>query len=144
MSQTDTNDRWPYGTPFGDLLREAMAETGLSYRKLAERAVDPKTNTKVGHTTLFRIAHDEPIHMLPGVAGAVWKAIGGDERQVRLAAAMQYCGAVAGDPLGASNDQASVVVVHAPGMGAADMPKVEVLLRRYAAGDLPGELTDGA
>jgi hypothetical protein len=141
VSQTDT-ERWPYGTPFGDLLRAARAETGLSYRKLAERAVDPRTNAKVGHTTLYRIAHDEPIHMLPGVAGAVWKAIGGDEREVRLAAAMQYCGAVADDPLGMGDDETTVVVVHAPGMGRQDMSKVENLLRRYAAGDLPRELTE--
>ncbi|WP_075662808.1 hypothetical protein [Streptomyces acidiscabies] len=142
MSQTDTGERWPYGTPFGDLLRAAKADTGLSYRKLAERAVDPRTKTKVGYTTLYRIARDEPVHMLPGVAGAVWQAIGGDEREVRLAAAMQYCGAVAGDPLGASDGEATVVVVHAPGMGRQDLPRVEALLRKYAAGDLPRELTD--
>ncbi|MEU3613147.1 hypothetical protein ABZ725_12680 [Streptomyces sp. NPDC006872] len=142
MSQTDTEERWPYGTPFGDLLRAAKADTGLSYRKLAERAVDPKTKTRVGYTTLHRIARDEPVHMLPGVAGAVWRAIGGDEREVRLAAAMQYCGAVAGDPLGASHVEATVVVVHAPGMGRQDLPRVETLLRKYAAGDLPRELTD--
>lgn len=141
VSQTDTV-RWPYGTPFGDLLRAAKDETGLSYRRLAELAVDPKTQTKVGYTTLHRIAHDQPIMMFPGVAGAVWKAIGGNEREVRLAAAMQYCGAVAGDPLGASGDEATVVVVHAPGMGRKDMPKVESLLRKYAAGELPRELTE--
>ncbi|WP_405973342.1 hypothetical protein OG496_31535 [Streptomyces sp. NBC_00988] len=144
MSQTDTDERWPYGTPFGDLVRTAKEETGLSYRKLAERAVDPATQTRVGYSTLHRIAHDQPIHMLPGVAGAISRAIGGDERRVRLAAAMQYCGAVAGDPLGASGDEATVVVVHAPGMGARDMPRVEALLKRYAAGDPPPELTDDA
>jgi hypothetical protein len=140
--ETDMEERWPFGTPFGDLLRAARAETGLSYRELEERAVDPRTQKKVGYTTLHRIAHDEPIKVSPWLVTAIWRAVGGEERTVRLAAAMQYCGAVADDPIGASGDEATVVVVHAPGMARRDLPKVETLLRRYAAGDVPRELTE--
>lgn len=142
VSETGT----PYGTPFGDLLRAAN-KTGLSYRKLAERAVDPETGVQVGYTTLHRIAQDKLIMLEPGVVGAVAAAIMSavevSERDVRTAASQQYCGLVADDPFEASGDDATVVVVHAPGMKRADMPKVEQLLRRYAAGDLPPELSEG-
>lgn len=134
---------FPKGTPFGDLLRQCMKEQGLSYRRLAERAIDPETGAAVGHTTLHRIAHDKPIMVDPGVIGAVAAALGRPEREVRIAASQQYCGLVADDPFGASADETTVVVVHAPGMGREDMPKVEELLRRYAAGELPQELTEG-
>jgi hypothetical protein len=139
VSETGT----PYGTPFGDLLRAAKEEQGLSYRKLAERAVDPETGVAVGYTTLHRIAQDKPIMLEPGVVGAVAAAIGRPERDVRIAASQQYCGLVAGDPFQASDAETTVVVVHAPGMGRKDMPKVENLLRRYAAGELPRELIEG-
>ncbi|PSJ29804.1 hypothetical protein B7P34_04650 [Streptosporangium nondiastaticum] len=138
MSETGT----PYGTPFGDLLRAAKEETGLSYRKLAERAVDPTTGVMVGYTTLHRIAQDQSIHLEPGVVGAVAAAIGRSEREVRIAAAQQYCGLIADDPFGASTSEATVVVVHAPGTGRKDMPKVETLLRKWAAGELPRELAE--
>ncbi|CAL9296654.1 helix-turn-helix domain-containing protein [Streptomyces sp. SudanB25_2051] len=141
MSETGTPS-WPFGTPLGDLVREVMAETGLSYRKLAEKAVDPMTEERVGHTTIYRIAKDERVHVGPGMVGAMAKALGKPERQVRIAASQQYCGLVADDPFKASTDESTVVVVHAPGMGRQDMPKVENLLRRYAAGELPRELTD--
>ncbi|MGA5268004.1 helix-turn-helix domain-containing protein [Streptomyces lydicamycinicus] len=139
VSETGT----PYGTPFGDLLRAAKAETGLSYRKLAERAIDPITGVEVGYTTLHRIAQDKSIMLEPGVVGAVAAAIGKPERQVRIAASQQYCGLIADDVFEASNEDATVVVVHAPGMKREDMPKVEQLLRRYAAGELPEELSKG-
>jgi hypothetical protein len=96
----------------------------------------------VGYTTLHRIAQDKPIMLEPGVVGAVAAAIGRPEREVRVAASQQYCGLVADDPFEASDGEATVVVVHAPGMGRKDMPKVENLLRRYAAGELPRELTE--
>ncbi|MFI5686761.1 helix-turn-helix domain-containing protein [Streptomyces sp. NPDC051636] len=131
------------GTPFGDLLRQCKAETGLSYRELAKRAIDPETGTAVGYTTLHRIATDRPIMVFPGVIGAVAKALNRPEREVRIAASQQYCGLIAGDPFGASTDETTVVVAYAPGMGREDMPRVEELLRRYAAGELPQELTDG-
>ncbi|GAA1176189.1 MULTISPECIES: hypothetical protein [Streptomyces violaceusniger group] len=140
MSETDT----PYGTPFGDLLRAAN-DAGHSYRKLAESAVDPTTGVAVKYATLYRIARDEPIMLGPGVVGAVAAAIRSaidvDERDVRKAAAQQYCGLIADDPFNASDGETSVVVVHAPGMGRKDMPRVEELLRRYAAGELPPELS---
>ncbi|WP_407838486.1 hypothetical protein ACE1OC_22325 [Streptomyces sp. DSM 116496] len=142
MSEIDTPFRAPYGTPFGDLVRSAKDETGLSYRDLAKRAIDPITGVEVKYATLFRIAKDKPIMLEPGVIGAVAAAIGRPERDVRIAASQQYCGLVADDPFEMSNDETTVVVVHAPGMGRKDMPKVEALLRRYAAGDLPAELSN--
>ncbi|MEV0416019.1 helix-turn-helix transcriptional regulator [Streptomyces sp. NPDC050448] len=143
MPESDNPLRTPYGTPFGDLLRSAKEELGLSYRKLAERAIDPTTGEGVGYTTLHRIAANKSIMLSPGVVGAVAAAIGRPERDVRIAASQQYCGLVADDPFGMSNDETTVVVVHAPGMGRKDMPKVEALLRRYAAGEVPPELSEG-
>ncbi|MEU2179692.1 helix-turn-helix domain-containing protein [Streptomyces thermolilacinus] len=134
---------WPFGTPLGDLVREVREGRGISYRKLAEKAVDPKTEERVGYTTFHRIAQDQRIQIAPGVIGAIAQALGKPERDVRIAASQQYCGLVADDPFKASADESTVVVVHAPGMGRADMPRVENLLRRYAAGELPRELTDG-
>ncbi|QKW51705.1 helix-turn-helix domain-containing protein [Streptomyces buecherae] len=142
-SVSESGTPYAKGTPFGDLLRKRRAEQGLSYRALAQRAVDPESGTVVGYTTLHRIAQDKPIMVDPGVVGAVAAALDLPERDVRIAAAAQYCGLVADDPFDASADESTVVVVHAPGMGREDMPKVEALLRRYAAGELPDELTEG-
>ncbi|KAB7834044.1 helix-turn-helix domain-containing protein [Streptomyces mobaraensis] len=141
VSETGTG-KWPFGTPLGDLVRQVKDERGISYRKLAEKAVDPKTKERVGYTTFHRIANDERIQVSPGVLGAIAAALGKPDQEVRVAASHQYCGLIADNPFEASAGEATVVVVHAPGVGRKDMPKVENLLRRYAAGELPTELTE--
>ncbi|MFJ7208209.1 hypothetical protein ACIQWR_32370 [Streptomyces sp. NPDC098789] len=123
----------PYGTPFGDLVRTAKAEQGLTLRQLEARSRDPHTGHHVGLSTFHKIVHDQSIMIDPLVLGAVARAIGHPDRAVRIAAAQQYCGLVTGDPFGASDEETTVVVAHVPGLKATDMPKVEQLLTRWAA-----------
>ncbi|RLU85868.1 hypothetical protein CTZ27_26230 [Streptomyces griseocarneus] len=129
------------GTPFTDLVREA--QTGKTLRALAELAVDPVTKRAVAHSTLWRIAQGQSIKIEPAVVRAVAEAVGKPLREVQLAAAQQFIGLMAGDPLGASTAEAAVVVAHVPGMTASDMPRVQRLLSQWAAGDddsrVPGE-----
>ncbi|MFM9368095.1 hypothetical protein [Streptomyces sp. Da 82-17] len=125
------------GSPFGDLVREALQVPEVTLRSLADKAVDPETGEKVGHTTFWKISKDEPIKVSPPLVRAVAVALGKPAREVQVAAAQQYVGLIAGDPVGASGGDAVVAVVHAPGMTGADMPKVQALLRRLAAGELP-------
>ncbi|MEU5424007.1 hypothetical protein AB0H73_00125 [Streptomyces olivoreticuli] len=107
----------------------------MTYRKLAELAVDPKTGTQVGHSTIWRIAHEAPIKIDPAVVRAIAAAVGLPDREVQIAAAQEFVGLVATDAVGASTPGATVVVAHVPGMTAGDMPKVQEMLRNWAAGD---------
>ncbi|MEU7163119.1 hypothetical protein AB0A70_00465 [Streptomyces morookaense] len=64
-------------------------------------------------------------------------AIGMEVREVQIAAAQQYVGLMAGDPLGVSTPEAGVVIAHVPGMTPADMPKVQELLNHWASTSKP-------
>ncbi|MGW1762777.1 hypothetical protein ACWCQL_01570 [Streptomyces sp. NPDC002073] len=120
-------------TPFGDLVRAAR-DQGVSLRELEERSRDPETGAVVGYTTFHRIAHDKGVMLTPQLVGAVARAVGRPDREVRLAAAQQYLGLIVGDPLGASSEEASVLVVHVPGATAEDLPRVQTLLAGWATG----------
>ncbi|MET8627954.1 hypothetical protein ABZW30_30145 [Kitasatospora sp. NPDC004669] len=122
-------------TPFADMVREAAEPDGVTYRKLAERAIDPRTGQSLNHNALWKIANGDPIKISPWIVRAVAVAIDRDERDVQLAAAEQYIGLTAGDPFDATTPEAAVVVAHVPGLRKADMPRVEELLRRFASGD---------
>ncbi|MDT3395568.1 hypothetical protein RKE29_02700 [Streptomyces sp. B1866] len=126
---------WESGTPFGDLVREAVAES--TYRELAGKAIDPRTGYRTSHQTLWKIAHDEPVKINPPLVRAVAAAVRKPEHLAQIAAAQQYVGLVAGDPLGASTPEAAVVVAHVPGIKPEHMPLVHDLLKRWASGDAP-------
>ncbi|GLW53943.1 hypothetical protein [Kitasatospora phosalacinea] len=126
-------------TPFADLVRDAVAGEGMTYRLLAEKAIDPQTQQALTHNTLWKIAHGEAVKISPWIVRAVAAAVGKSEREVQLAAAEQYIGLVADDPFGASDEQAAVVVAHVPGLRRSDMPKVEELLRGWASGSVSGQ-----
>ncbi|MEY9944911.1 hypothetical protein [Kitasatospora sp. GAS1066B] len=121
-------------TPFADMVREAATGEGVTYRKLAEAAIDPQTRQALNHNALWKIANGEAVKIAPWIVRAIAAAIGRDVREVQAAAAEQYIGLTAGDPFGATTPEASVVVAHVPGLRPADMPKVEELLRNWASG----------
>ncbi|AGP56840.1 hypothetical protein M271_26850 [Streptomyces rapamycinicus NRRL 5491] len=139
---------WESGTPFADLVRDAAE--GTTYRKMAEHAVDPRTEYRASHQTLWKIGSGEAVKIQPRLVRAVAAAVaevdrgrkGGEAspvevwlRRVQIAAAQQYIGLMADDAIGASEADAAVVVAHVPGVTAADMPRVQELLRHWAAGD---------
>ncbi|WKK26844.1 hypothetical protein QZH56_15360 [Streptomyces olivoreticuli] len=123
---------WESGAPFGDLVRQATAD-GTTWRKLAERALDPKTDYKASHTTLWKIANEQQVKIHPALVRAVAAAVGRPEREVQIAAAQQFVGLMAGDPLDVSTPTVGVVVAHVPGMTPEDMPKVQELLTRWSS-----------
>ncbi|MEV5567589.1 hypothetical protein AB0L54_32750 [Streptomyces sp. NPDC052196] len=122
---------WESGAPFSDLVREALE--GASSRELADRAIDPTTGYRAAHNTLWKIGQGQNVKINPELVRAVAAAIRKPEREVQLAAAQQYVGLVAGDPLGASTPEATVVVAHVPGASAEDMPKLQELLKGWSA-----------
>ena len=121
------------GTPFADMVREALKAPGATTRKLAQRGVDPETGYQLRHTAVWKIAQGEPVRISPALVRAVAAATGRPEREAQIAAAQEYVGLVADDPLGVSTSEATVVVAHVPGVTAADMPKVQELLRQWAS-----------
>lgn len=123
------------GTPFADLVREALKPQGMTYRKLAERAVDPQDGHKVSYSTIWKVAEGQPIRIEKKVVRAFAAGLGLPVRTVQLAVAEEYVGLVADDPFRVSTPEATVVVAHVPGLKAGDMPKVEELLSRFASGN---------
>ncbi|MFF0293177.1 hypothetical protein ACFYST_08300 [Kitasatospora sp. NPDC004614] len=126
-------------TPFTDMVRDAVAGEGVTYRSLAEKAIDPQTKQALTHNVLWKIAHGESVKISPWIVRAVAAAVGRTEREVQIAAAEQYVGLVAGDPFGVSDERVGVVVAHVPGLRRSDMPKVEEMLRGWASGSVSGQ-----
>ncbi len=63
-------------TPFADLVRDALTSgEGVTYRSMAERAVDPETGHQVQHSTLWKIAKGEAVKITPAVVRAIAAAI---------------------------------------------------------------------
>ncbi|TGB14398.1 hypothetical protein [Streptomyces sp. MZ04] len=123
------------GTPFADLVREALKPKGMTYRKLAERSVDPQAGHKISPSTIWKVADGQPIRIEKKVVRAFAAGLGLPLRTVQLAVAEEYVGMVADDPFQASTPEATVVVAHVPGLTAGDMPKVGELLSRFASGN---------
>lgn len=121
------------GTPLADMVRDAA--DAQSYRQLADRAVDPRTGYRASHSTLWKIGHGEQVKISPQLVRAVAAAVGLPARDAQVAAAQQYIGLMAGDPIGASTSEATVVMAHVPGLTAGDMPRVQDLLTKWAAGE---------
>ncbi|MEV7777824.1 hypothetical protein [Kitasatospora sp. NPDC088351] len=120
-------------TPFADMVREAQAPEGMTWRKLAERATDPRTGQSLTHNVLWKIAQGDMVKIAPWMMRAIAAALGRPVREVQAAAAEQYIGLIADDPFDVSSADAAVVVAHVPGLRRADMPQVEALLRNWAA-----------
>ncbi|CAM5607667.1 hypothetical protein GCM10010329_17120 [Streptomyces spiroverticillatus] len=132
---------WESGAPFAELVQEALQ--GTTSRQLAQRAVDPVTGFQATHTTLWKIGQGQSVKIHPGLVRAVAAGIGKPEREVQLAAAQQYVGLVAGDPLGASTAETTVVVAHVPGSGPKDMTKLQELLKTWAVDGKEGTPSTG-
>lgn len=124
---------WESGSPLADLVREAAQNT--TYRDLAERAIDRITGFQTDHQMLWKIANGKPVKINPALVRAVAAAIGRPEREVQIAAAQQYIGLIADDPMEASTDEAQVFIAHVPGLTAADMPRAQEVLRQWAERD---------
>ncbi|MER7346422.1 hypothetical protein ABT390_13625 [Streptomyces aurantiacus] len=125
------------GTPFADLVREALRPKGMTFRKWAEGAVDPETGHALSPSTVWKVAQGQPIRIERKVVRAFAAGLGLPLRKVQIAVAEEYVGLVADDPLNASTSEATVVVAHVPGLSAEDMPKVGELLKRFASGEGP-------
>ncbi|MFD7236435.1 hypothetical protein ACFWAT_14155 [Streptomyces syringium] len=147
----NAGDAWESGTPFADLVRDAQA-AGPTWRELSKRAIDRRTGYQISHSGLWKIAEGQPVKVSPPLVRAVAAMLcsSSDEggrseserereeartlRRVQLAAAQQYIGLMADDPVGASTQDATVVVAHVPGLTAGDMPRVQDLLSQWASG----------
>lgn len=122
------------GTPFADLVREALKPQGMTFRKLAAGMVDSVTGHVISPSTVYKVKDGQPIRIERKVVRAFAAGLGLPLRTVQLAVAEEYVGLVADDPLNASTSEAAVVVAHVPGLAAEDMPMVSELLARFASG----------
>lgn len=126
---------WDSGAPFRDLVNTAREASGLTWRQLGERAIDPVTGHCLPHGNLWKIGQGQPVKIYPALVRAVAAAIEEPEEKVQIAAAQQYVGLVATSTSEASS---TVVIAHAPGMGRDDMPRAQELLSRWADADGDG------
>lgn len=133
---------WESGSPLADLVLEAAKTT--TYRELAKRAIDRITGYEIDHQMLWKIAQGKPVKINPALVRAVAAAVGKPDREVQIAAAHQYIGLIADDPLNASTEEAQVIIAHVPGLTAADMPRAQEVLRQWAERDKrrQGEATE--
>ncbi|MFD9863494.1 hypothetical protein [Streptomyces alboflavus] len=136
-SGTVTEPEEGAGTPFADLVREALRPKGMTFRKLAAGAVDPTSGHAISSSTVWKVADGQPIRIERKVVRAFAAGLGLPLRTVQLAVAEEYVGLVADDPLNASTADATVVVAHVPGLAAEDMPRVREVLAQFASGDGP-------
>lgn len=119
---------WDSGTPFADLVRDALG--ACTIRELTERAVDPRTGYRASRHTLWKLGQGESVKIHPPLVGAVAAAVGHPLREVQIAAAQQFVGLMAGNPLDDSED-GSLVVAYVPGLNAQDMPRATELLAQW-------------
>ncbi|MGW7413409.1 hypothetical protein [Streptomyces sp. NPDC054863] len=119
---------WDSGTPFADLVREALKSCTI--RELEQRAVDPKSDYRPSRNVLWKLGQGESVKIHPGLVGAVAAAVGRPLHDVQIAAAQQFVGLMAGNPLDDSGD-GSLVVAYVPGLTAEDMPRAAELLAQW-------------
>lgn len=122
------------GTPFADLVRAAVEPNNVTYRSLVQRATGKGAGAQVSHTTLWKIAKGQRVQMSPELVQFVALAVDVPLATVQQAAAQEYTGLIAGDPLALSTPKQSVVVAYVPGAGPEDMPLVQDRLKDLGVG----------
>ncbi len=120
----------PTRTQLADLVRVRKREMGLSYERLAARAVDPDTGEVVKPSWLHRLATDQPVippqlPQLRALAVALEVPIG----RVQDAAGAQFFGI---DTVWAASGDARALVERADRMTAGQRDQLMRLLDTFA------------
>ncbi|MET9955651.1 helix-turn-helix transcriptional regulator [Streptomyces sp. NPDC006339] len=113
------------------LVQEHVGEgRALSVRAFAQRAVDPKSGTRISKSTVGNLVQGHRIKIGPEVLAAIATGLGVPLSVVQAAAMQQYLGVVVDDPFGtpAGDEDVVVRVAHEAGKTAEDMPTVRAFL----------------
>ncbi|MFD8075868.1 hypothetical protein ACFV3E_24830 [Streptomyces sp. NPDC059718] len=77
------------------LVSERVAATGMTWRQVGERAVDPVTGYRPAKDTVWKIARGVDVKISPELVRAVAAGVGVPQERAARAAALQYTGYVA-------------------------------------------------
>lgn len=121
-------------TQLGDLVRDRKTELGLSYERLAHRAVDPESGQRtVTGSWLHRLVNGMPVvppdlPQLRAIAAAIEVPLG----RVQDAAGFQFFGI---DTVWSASGQARALVERADRLTDAQLEQLMRLLDAFAEGD---------
>ncbi len=114
------------------LVAKAADEGGRTFAELAEAAVDPLTGYQPGSNMLWKVARQKGVKVNPKLVRAIAAGIRMPLERVQAAAAFEFTGYVATKVDGGT-------LIHAPGVDAADTPKAQAILERWAKEQGEGE-----
>jgi hypothetical protein len=109
------------------LIQDAN-DRGLSYAKMSERAVDPKSGTKLSKPYLQRLVANPPANApSPAQMRALAAALRVSERRIKAAAAQQWLEYEAAE-LAGYNDEVRIIVGHLAGMPEAELRRWRAMI----------------
>jgi transcriptional regulator with XRE-family HTH domain len=109
------------------LIQDAN-DRGLSYAKMAERAIDTESGTRLSKPYLQRLVTNPPANApSPKQIKALANALGVSERRLKAAAAAQWLEYTATE-LAGYNDEVRIIVGHLAGMPEADLRRWRAMI----------------
>ncbi|MFD4658000.1 hypothetical protein ACFWP2_20520 [Kitasatospora sp. NPDC058444] len=110
------------------LVRAVLDQPGMSFRRLAEAAVDPETGYRIGQTWLHKLTRGEVSRAPePQVLRALAAGTSLPLTRVQQAAAEEFLGYTASELAGMPED-ALVIVGHLADMDPTDLPQVRAVI----------------
>lgn len=123
---TGTEQPGPRGA-LSQLIQDAN-DRGLSYAKMAERAVDPESGTRLSKPYLQRLVANPPANSpSPKQLKALANALNVSERRLKAAAAAQWLEYEATE-LAGYNDEVRIIVGHLAGMPEAELRRWRAMI----------------
>lgn len=109
------------------LIQDAN-DRGLSYGKMAERAVDPESGTRLSKPYLQRLVTNPPANSpSPKQLKALANALNVSERRLKAAAAAQWLEFEATE-LAGYNDEVRIIVGHLAGMPESELRRWRAMI----------------
>lgn len=109
------------------LIQDAN-DRGLSYQRMSDRAVDPKSGTKLSKPYLQRLVGNPPTNSpSPKQLRALANALRVTERRVKAAAAAQWLEYEATE-LAGYNDEVRIIVGHLAGMPESELRRWRAMI----------------
>lgn len=109
------------------LIQDAN-DRGLSYQKMADRAIDTESNTKLSKAYIQRLVGNPPDKAPDrGQRAALSNALGVSLRRIKAAAAAQWLEYEATE-LAGYNDQVRIIVGHLAGMDESELRRWRAMI----------------
>jgi hypothetical protein len=106
------------------LVSERVRETGMTWRQVEERSVDPQTGYRPNKDTVWKISRGVTVKISPELVRAIAAGLNVAPARAARAAALQYTGYVA-------TELGQGVVLHDAGAPESDMPQARTILDRW-------------